>query len=77
MNYFRNIINKILPKNLPKPLGRWKIDECNATIGRKIDLSNEDHCSLCGQYAYGKLSVMRGTNKKVYIKNRYNPNNKI
>lgn len=75
MNYIKNIINKILPNDLPKPLGRWKIYDCNVIIGHKIDLANEDHCGPCGQYAYGKLYVMHSTNKKgVILKNKYNPN---
>ena len=31
-------------------LGRWKIDYNPDTTGRKVDLSNEDHCGTCGEY---------------------------
>jgi hypothetical protein len=48
-------ISKIIQKELPKPVGRWKIEQCNTKINNKIDLSNEDHCGPCGQYAKTKL----------------------
>ena len=51
MKYIFAIIRKMLPKELPKPTGRWKIEDCNKKINSKIDLSNEDHCGPCGQYA--------------------------
>ena len=54
MKYLITIIRNIIPKDLPKPLGRWKIDYCNKKINDKIDLSNEDHCGTCGEYALGK-----------------------
>jgi len=48
-------IIEIITKNLAykkiNPLGRWNIDHCEKRIARKIDLSNEDHCGPCGQYA--------------------------
>ena len=49
-------IKKILiPRDLPKPVGRWNLEYCNKKINNKIDLSNEDHCGPCGQYALKKL----------------------
>jgi hypothetical protein len=51
------IIKKLLPKELPKPTGRWNIDYCNVKTNQKIDLSNEDHCGPCGQYALTKLDT--------------------
>jgi hypothetical protein len=41
---------------MPKPLGRWKIENCNKQINNKIDLSNEDHCGTCSQYALSKIN---------------------
>ena len=38
------------------PTGRWKIDYCTKKINHKIDLSNEDHCGPCGQYAINKIN---------------------
>lgn len=43
--------------NIKKPLGRWNIDYCNNKIGRKIDLSNEDHCGPCGEYLFDKSKI--------------------
>jgi hypothetical protein len=55
MKYIINIIKKILPNELPKPMGRWRIENCNKQMNSKIDLSNEDHCGPCGQYALTKI----------------------
>ncbi len=52
-----NIFTKSIPSNItPKPLGRWSIETCSKKINHKIDLSNEDHCGPCGQYAIEKIS---------------------
>ena len=72
MKYIKNIIRKIFPKELPKPIGRWKIDNCNYTINTKIDLSNEDHCGPCGQYALTKIKLKGNEITNIYLKN---PNN--
>jgi len=53
---------KFLPKDFPKPNGRWKIDYCNTKINTKIDLSNEDHCGPCGQYVKTKLDLQNNKN---------------
>ena len=37
------------------PLGRWRIENCSKQLNKKIDLSNEDHCGPCGQYALEKI----------------------
>lgn len=82
MRTFFNIIKKIISGNNIRPLGRWNIDYCNIKINNKIDLSNEDHCGTCGQYAISKLSSTKDIiieNKKekaivVYKKKYENPN---
>jgi len=54
MNHIIKTLQKYISKNISsniKPLGRWNIDYCNKIINSKIDLSNEDHCGPCGQYA--------------------------
>jgi hypothetical protein len=65
MEYLKTIIQKIIPKviskNIEKPLGRWRIDYCNKKINNKIDLSNEDHCGPCGEYA---LKIIKVSNSK-------------
>jgi hypothetical protein len=50
----KNALIKYKYRETPKTLGRWGIDYCNDTLNKKIDLSNEDHCGPCGQYALSK-----------------------
>ncbi len=57
MKYITNIIRKLLSRDIPKPVGRWRIESCATTMNSKIDLSNEDHCGPCGQYALEKQST--------------------
>jgi len=57
MKYVITIMRKIFPKELPKPLGRWSIENSNKQTNFKIDLSNEDHCGPCGQYALTKIEL--------------------
>lgn len=59
MKYIITLFKKILPKELPKTLGRWNIEKCNTKMNNKIDLSNEDHCGPCGQYALTKIEVKK------------------
>jgi hypothetical protein len=62
-----------MSKEMPKPLGRWNIDYCNVKINNKIDLSNEDHCGPCGQYAMTKLKSQNNnsTNKHIETTTKY------
>jgi hypothetical protein len=46
--------HNIQQKESEKQLGRWNIDYCSKKINNKVDLSNEDHCGPCGQYALSK-----------------------
>ena len=55
----KTLLKKIFTKELPKPMGRWKIDQCNKQMISKIDLSNEDHCGPCGQYALKKIELKK------------------
>ena len=57
MNYIITFVKKIIPKELPKPVGRWNIENCNTKMNQKVDLSNEDHCGPCGQYALTKMET--------------------
>lgn len=57
-------IQKYIPTNGSLPLGRWNIDYCNKKMNTKIDLSNEDHCGPCGQYALSKTTLK---NNKVNV----------
>lgn len=50
-------LKQFIPKELPKPVGRWRIENCNIQMNNKVDLSNEDHCGTCGQYALEKIEL--------------------
>ena len=65
MIYIRTIIKKIFMKKLSNPIGRWKIENCITKINSKVDLSNEDHCGPCGQYALTKIDFENKSNKVV------------
>jgi hypothetical protein len=62
MKSIKSIIKKITPKELPKPVGRWRIEQCNVQMNNKIDLSNEDHCGPCGQYALAQIELKQNQN---------------
>jgi hypothetical protein len=62
MKYIINIFKKFMPKEVAKPVGRWRVENCNIQMNNKIDLSNEDHCGPCGQYALEKIELKN--NKK-------------
>jgi hypothetical protein len=66
MKYITHIFKRIFLKELPKPMGRWKIDYCNVKLDNKIDLSNEDHCGTCGQYAITKIILQN----KIIVKDK-------
>ena len=57
MKYIIKFVSKIIPKEIPTPVGRWKIEYCDIKVNNKIDLSNEDHCGPCGQYAKTKIDT--------------------
>lgn len=61
----QKFVQKIIQKESPKPMGRWKIDYCNKNLDKKIDLSNEDHCGPCGQYAITKNELEPEPVKKI------------
>jgi hypothetical protein len=61
MKYIINIIKYLIPKQLYKPLGRWRIEICDKQLNHKIDLANEDNCGPCGQYALEKIDLKNNT----------------
>lgn len=67
MKFIITILNRIIQKDLPKPVGRWNIDYCNKKINNKVDWSNEDHCGPCGQYELPKMEVEKDVNKNSRI----------
>ena len=62
MKFITTIIKKLIPKDIPRPVGRWRVENCNSRMDHKIDLSNEDHCGPCGQYALEKVNTNTNTN---------------
>jgi hypothetical protein len=54
-----------MKKEQPKQLGRWNLEYCNTKLNNKIDLSNEDHCGSCGEYAIIKTKILNDTNKEI------------
>ena len=48
------IIKNLFPKRIQRPVGRWRLENCKTSMNQKVDLSNEDHCGPCGQYALTK-----------------------
>ena len=60
----RNIIKQRWLSYDVKPLGRWQLDYCDKKIFRKLDMSNEDHCGPCGQYAKIKADLNDSIQKK-------------
>ena len=73
MKFISNIIKKIMTKKMtkeiPNPVGRWRIESCNKQMNQKIDLSNEDHCGPCGQYALEKVRLKNNVNKDIHLDN--------
>lgn len=54
--YIKSVLSTLFTKKeLPKHMGRWRIDDTNKQVNQKVDLSNEDHCGPCGQYALSKI----------------------
>jgi len=50
-----SIFRRLFVSEEKKVLGRWSIEHCDKKMNSKIDLSNEDHCGPCGQYALDKM----------------------
>jgi hypothetical protein len=69
MKFIMSIVKKILSKDMIKPVGRWKIENCDKKMNLKIDLSNEDHCGPCGQYVLEKIKLENNKILKIHLKN--------
>ena len=68
MKFITSIIEKLKSKNIPLPLGRWRIENCNKQMNNKVDLSNEDHCGPCGQYILDKTALTNDKTKMTEVK---------
>lgn len=62
--YLKSVMSTLFPKELPKHMGRWRIENDTIQTNNKIDLSNEDHCGPCGQYALSKIEFKKKQIKK-------------
>ena len=69
MKFITSIIKKLTPNYTSIPLGRWRIENCNVQMNRKIDLSNEDHCGPCGQYLLEKVKLKNIVKKEIRLDN--------
>lgn len=65
MKYLIQIIKQIVPKSVPKPTGRWNLEQCQTKTSHKVDWSNEDHCGPCGQYALQKIEAQKKFDTKI------------
>ena len=52
-----NIIKRLLTKEQPKLLGRWKMTYRHIDLERKVYLANYDHCGPCGIIDYEKKDI--------------------
>jgi hypothetical protein len=68
MKHLIAIIKKFMPKELPKPVGRWSNEYCDIKTNFKVDLSNEDHCGPCGQYVLEKIEIKKKNNSDLNLK---------
>jgi len=59
MKFLRQLISRILEKDVQRPVGRWGNNICEKQMKIKVDLSNEDHCGPCGEYAIKKIDVQK------------------
>ena len=64
MTLFAKFIARVLPKNILTPVGRWRVEYCETRLDKRVDMSNEDHCGPCGQYAIDKLLDKKNNNIK-------------
>lgn len=72
MKYLTTVKKLFFPKINPIPVGRWKLEKCDAAINNKVDLSNEDHCGPCGEYTLIKKNCIKynATNKDAFLEKR-------
>ena len=61
MNFIRIFVKRVMGRENPLPIGRWKRETCMKTLNYKVDMSNEDHCGPCGQYALKKTKIIPDT----------------
>ena len=65
-----NYLSKFVTKEAPRPLGRWSSPSCAIKLDKKIDMSNEDHCGPCGEYAKTTFNAFHNKGKLTEVKQR-------
>ena len=63
-----NYLSKFVAKEAPRPLGRWSSPSCAIKLDKKIDMSNEDHCGPCGEYAKTTFKSIDNKGKLTEVK---------
>ena len=57
------MFKRILKRNKPLLLGRWRVDENLIDINRKIDLANCDSCGTCSVPEYKQNKIEKNIDK--------------
>jgi hypothetical protein len=57
MNIIMLFIQRMRIPDQAKILGRWEITYCKSTMNKKIDLANEDNCSICYSTKYHNNNI--------------------
>jgi len=52
-----NLLPKLFRNKTSVLLGRWKIEQTEKQLHRKIDWSNEDHCGPCGKQTIAVFTI--------------------
>lgn len=47
ISFIRRMFSSFTMNSNKVALGRWRLDYCDKTLTRKIQMSNEDHCGVC------------------------------
>ena len=57
MKFLISLLRNIKSQEVPKYLGRWRIEYCDVRITNIVKLANEDHCGACSQYTLDNSHV--------------------
>jgi hypothetical protein len=51
-------------------IGRWRVEEKQSVIDKKIDLSNEDHCGTCSKFDRRDIKASKSASEDHAAKQR-------
>lgn len=54
MKYITKFFHTMYFHDTARVLGRWSLVHSEKQISYKVDMSNEDHCGVCGNYILEK-----------------------